>query len=105
MSWSKRLPSVVRISDPVSPLRSVTFMGINANTFIPGEGAKCKCQVEALVALWISKFILPELLEDIVQTCYFPLGIRIAKGVVFPLASLILGHLYTQMESLHRLEY
>lgn len=56
------------------------------------------------MALWISKFILPELLEDIVQTCYFPLGIRIAKGVVFPLAPLILGHLYTQMDSLHRLE-
>lgn len=65
------------------------------NTFVGGTGADWGCQVEALIALWLSRFLPPDSPEDTVLSRYFPLAIKITKGTVFPLASLVFGHLYS----------
>ncbi|EXB91560.1 hypothetical protein L484_016180 [Morus notabilis] len=61
--------------------------------------------VEALIALWLSRFLLPDSPEDTILSRYFPLVIKITKGTVFPLTSLVLGHLYSQLEALYNLEW
>lgn len=53
------------------------------------------------IALWLSKFLFGELLGYGVKSAFFPLAIRIAWGISYPLALMFLGHLYSQLDLVH----
>ena len=55
----------------------------------------------AFVAYWLSKFVFGEHPAYSIKPLYFPLAIKIAAGACFPLAPLLLGQLYTQLDLLH----
>jgi hypothetical protein len=55
----------------------------------------------AFVTYWLSKCVFGEHLTYSIKPLYFPLAIKIAAGTCFPLASLLLGQLYTQLDLLH----
>jgi hypothetical protein len=55
----------------------------------------------AFVAYWLSKCIFGEHPAYAIKPLYFPLAVRIAAGVCFPLAPLLLGQLYIQLDLLH----
>ena len=55
----------------------------------------------AFVAYWLSKCIFGEHPAYAIKPLYFPLVVRIAAGVCFPLAPLLLGQLYIQLDLLH----
>ena len=58
----------------------------------------------AFVAYWLSKCVFGEHLAYSIKPLYFPLAVKIAAGVCFPLAPLLLGQLYTQLDLLHAKE-
>jgi hypothetical protein len=55
----------------------------------------------AFVAYWLSKCVFGEHPAYSIKPLYFPLAVRIAAGVRFPLAPLLLGQIYTQLDLLH----
>jgi hypothetical protein len=55
----------------------------------------------AFVAYWLSKCVFGEHPAYSIKPSYFPLAVKIAAGVCFPLAPLLLGQLYTQLDLLH----
>lgn len=46
-------------------------------------------------ALWLSKFLFGEFLGYGIKSAFFPLVIRIAKGISYLLAPMFFGHLYS----------
>jgi hypothetical protein len=55
----------------------------------------------AFVAYWLSKCVFGEHPAYSIKPLYFPLVVKIAAGVCFPFALLLLGQLYTQLDLLH----
>jgi hypothetical protein len=55
----------------------------------------------AFVAYWLSKCVFGEHPAYSIKPLYFPLAVKIAAGACFPLAPLLLGQLYTQLDLLH----
>jgi hypothetical protein len=55
----------------------------------------------AFVAYWLSKCNFGEHPTYSIKPLYFPLAVKIAAGVCFPFAPLLLGQLYTQLDLLH----
>ena len=55
----------------------------------------------AFVTYWLSKCVFGEYPAYSIKPLYFPLAIKIAAGACFPLAPLLLGQLYTQLDLLH----
>lgn len=55
------------------------------------------CRV-ACIAMWLSKYILVDLLCHTVKFSVFKLAIRMASGVRFPLTGMFLGTLYFHLE-------
>jgi hypothetical protein len=55
----------------------------------------------AFVAYWLSKCVFGEHPAYSIKPLYFSLAVKIAAGVRFPLAPLLLGQLYTQLDLLH----
>ena len=55
----------------------------------------------AFVTYWLSKCVFGEHPAYSIKPLYFPLTIKIAAGACFPLAPLLLGQLYTQLDLLH----
>ena len=55
----------------------------------------------AFVAYWLSKCVFGEHPTYSIKPLYFPLAVKIAAGVCFPLAPLLLRQLYTQLDLLH----
>jgi hypothetical protein len=55
----------------------------------------------AFVAYSLSKCVFGEHPAYAIKPLYFPLAVRIAAGVCFPLAPLLLGQLYIQLDLLH----
>ena len=55
----------------------------------------------AFVAYWLSKCVFGEHPAYSIKPLYFPLAVKIAAGVCFPLVPLLLGQLYTQLDLLH----
>ncbi len=55
----------------------------------------------AFVAYWLSKCIFGEHPSYFIKPLYFLIAMKIAAGICFPLAPLLLGHLYTQLDLLH----
>uniref|UniRef100_A0A2N9F1S3 Aminotransferase-like plant mobile domain-containing protein n=1 Tax=Fagus sylvatica TaxID=28930 RepID=A0A2N9F1S3_FAGSY len=55
----------------------------------------------AFVAYWLSKCVFGEHPAYAIKPLYFPLAVRIAARVCFPLAPLLLGQLYIQLDLLH----
>ena len=53
------------------------------------------------VAYWLSKCTFGEHPTYSIKPLYFPLAVKIAAGVCFPLALLLLEQLYTQLDLLH----
>ena len=53
------------------------------------------------VVYWLSKCIFGEHPAYSIKPLYFSLAVKIAAGVCFPLAPLLLGQLYTQLDLLH----
>jgi hypothetical protein len=58
-------------------------------------------QRAAFVAYWLSKCVFGEHPAYSIKPLYFSLAVKIAAGVFFPLAPLLLGQLYTQLDLLH----
>ena len=54
------------------------------------------------LALWLSKFLFSEFPGYGVKSVFFPLAIRLAWGAQYPLAPMFLGHVYSQLDLLHR---
>jgi hypothetical protein len=55
----------------------------------------------AFVAYWLSKCIFGEPPTYSIKPLYFHIAVKIVAGVCFPLAPLLLGQLYTQLDMLH----
>uniref|UniRef100_A0A2N9ETF3 Aminotransferase-like plant mobile domain-containing protein n=1 Tax=Fagus sylvatica TaxID=28930 RepID=A0A2N9ETF3_FAGSY len=55
----------------------------------------------AFVAYWLSKCVFGEHPAYSIKPLYFPLAVKVATGVCFPLAPLLLGQIYTQLDLLH----
>uniref|UniRef100_A0A2N9GS51 Aminotransferase-like plant mobile domain-containing protein n=1 Tax=Fagus sylvatica TaxID=28930 RepID=A0A2N9GS51_FAGSY len=55
----------------------------------------------AFVAYWLSKCVFGEHPAYSIKPLYFPLAVKVAAGVCFPLAPLLLGQIYTQLDLLH----
>jgi hypothetical protein len=55
----------------------------------------------AFVAYWLSKCVFGEHPAYSIKPLYFPFAVKIAAGICFPLAPLLLGQLYTQLDLLH----
>uniref|UniRef100_A0A2N9H6Y4 Aminotransferase-like plant mobile domain-containing protein n=1 Tax=Fagus sylvatica TaxID=28930 RepID=A0A2N9H6Y4_FAGSY len=55
----------------------------------------------AFVAYWLSKCVFGEHPAYSIKPLYFPLAVKIAAGVCFPLAPLLLGQIYTQLDLLY----
>ena len=53
------------------------------------------------LAFWLSKFLFSEFPGYGVKFTFFPLVIKLARGVQYPLAPLFLGHVYSQLDQLH----
>ncbi|XP_024017092.1 uncharacterized protein LOC112090317 [Morus notabilis] len=66
--------------------------------FYPGGGYDKGCRLEALICLWLSKFVFPELSGDVIQRRLFRLAIKIAQAVRFPLAPIFLGTFYKHLD-------
>uniref|UniRef100_A0A2N9GG51 Aminotransferase-like plant mobile domain-containing protein n=1 Tax=Fagus sylvatica TaxID=28930 RepID=A0A2N9GG51_FAGSY len=58
----------------------------------------------AFVAYWLSKCVFGEHPAYSIKPLYFPLAVKIAAGVCLPLAPLLLGQIYTQLDLLHAKE-
>ena len=56
---------------------------------------------DAFVAYWLSKCIFGEPSTYSIKPLYFHIAVKIVAGVCFPLAPLLLGQLYTQLDMLH----
>ena len=50
------------------------------------------------LAFWLSKFLFSEFPGYGVKSTFFPLAIKLAQGAQYPLASLFLGHVYSQLD-------
>jgi hypothetical protein len=55
----------------------------------------------AFVTYWLSKCVFGEPPAYSIKPLYFPIAVKIAVGVCFPLTPLLLGQLYTQLDLLH----
>uniref|UniRef100_A0A2N9HKL8 Aminotransferase-like plant mobile domain-containing protein n=1 Tax=Fagus sylvatica TaxID=28930 RepID=A0A2N9HKL8_FAGSY len=55
----------------------------------------------AFISYWLSKCVFGEHPAYSIKPLYFCLAVKIAAGVRFPLAPLLLGQLYTQLDLLH----
>ena len=55
----------------------------------------------AFVTYWLSKCVFGEYPSYAVKPLYFRLAVKISAGTSFPLASMFLGHFYTQLDLLH----
>ena len=53
------------------------------------------------LAFWLSKFLFSEFPGYGIKSAFFPLAISLAKGAQHPLASIFLGHVYSQLDQLH----
>ena len=53
------------------------------------------------LAFWLSKFLFSEFPKYGVKPVFFPLAIKLAWGVQYPLAPMFLGHVYSQLDQLH----
>ena len=53
------------------------------------------------LALWLSKFLFNKFPRYGVKSVFFPLAIRLAQGAQYPLASMFLGYVYSQLDLLH----
>ena len=53
------------------------------------------------LAFYLSKFLFSEFPGYGVKSTFFPLAIKLARGVQYPLAPLFLGHVYSQLDQLH----
>lgn len=71
---------------------------IEKESFHPGRGYEKGCRLEALICLWLSKFVFPELSGDVIQRRMFRLAIKIAQGMRFPLAPIFLGTFYKHLD-------
>jgi hypothetical protein len=58
----------------------------------------------AFVLYWLCKCLFGNSPYYAINTTYIPLAIKISTGHCFPLASLFLGHLYSQLDLLHDCE-
>ena len=62
-------------------------------------------QRATFVVYWLSKYVFDEHPAYSIKPLYFSLAVKIAAGVCFPLAPLLLGQLYTQLDLLHAEEF
>ena len=53
------------------------------------------------LTLWLSKFLFSEFPGYGIKSTFFPLAIKLAKGVQYPLAPMFLGHVYSQLDLFH----
>ena len=58
----------------------------------------------AFIVYWLCKCIFSNSPYYVVNTFYIPLAVKISTGCCFPLASMFLGHLYSQLDLLHDCE-
>ena len=49
----------------------------------------------SFLAFWLSKFMFNKFSGYRVKSTFFPLAIKLARGVQYPLAPLFLGHVYS----------
>ena len=54
------------------------------------------------LAFWLSKFLFSEFPGYGIKSALFPFAISLAKGAQYPLAPKFLGHVYSQLDQLHR---
>ena len=85
--------------------RKNTALGTQVARFMPWmdhfKREDTLIQRAAFVAYWLSKCIFGEHPAYSVKPLYFPIAVKITAAVCFPLAPLLLGQLYTQLDLLH----
>lgn len=65
---------------------------------ICGDGHHWFCRLEAMITLLLRKFLLPGPSLDTISGHLFPMAIAITWGERLPLAPLVLGQFYKQLE-------
>jgi hypothetical protein len=86
--------------------RKNTSLGTQAARFTPwmdhfNREEDASIRRATFVAYWLSKCVFGEHPAYSIKPLYFPLAVKIAAGACFPLAPLLLGQLYTQLDLLH----
>ena len=61
-----------------------------------------KVRRAGFLAFWLSKFLFSEFPGYGIKFALFPLAIKLARGAQYPLAPMFLGHVYSQLDHLHR---
>ena len=54
------------------------------------------------LTFWLNKFLFSEFPGYGIKSALFPLAISLARGAQYPLAPMFLGHVYSQLDQLHR---
>ena len=54
------------------------------------------------LTFWFSKFLFSKFPRYGIKSALFPLVISLARGAQYPLAPMFLGHVYSQLDQLHR---
>jgi hypothetical protein len=81
-------------------------LGTQAARFIPwmdhfNRREDASIRRAAFVAYWLCKCVFGKHPTYSIKPLYFPLAVKVAAGACFPLAPLLLGQLYTQLDLLH----
>lgn len=98
ISWLRRNCSSILVDVPLLLVASQLGWG----RWVKALSKEDKLVRQArFIALWLSKFLFGELLGYGVKSAFFPLAIRIARGISYPLALMFLGHLYSQLDLVH----
>ena len=101
-------PEELKVESPLANYieRKNTSLGTQASRFAPwmdhfkreGDASICRA---AFMAYWLRKCVFGESPTYSVKSLYFRIVVKIAAGMCFPLAPLLLGQLYTQLDLLH----
>ena len=86
--------------------RKNTFLGTQASRFTSWmdhfkREEDALIRKAAFVVYWLSKCVFGEHPAYLIKPLYFSIAVKIAASVCFPLALLLLGQLYTQLDLLH----
>lgn len=66
--------------------------------FTQGAGARSEVVLKAMLAYWLSWYVLPSGPKDGMNPYVFPLAVRLAKGEKLALAPVFLGSLFFNLD-------
>ena len=71
---------------------------IEGTDFVVGEGNSSSYELEAFIAILLSRHLFEGYSHEKILSRHFPLAIKLAIGKFFPLAPYFLGTLYSHLD-------